>query len=160
MCGASRCARANELVRQHRDLSVHSMPKIAVLVIAAVVAVGCAAPPPASYSAVNTTTPRTSSSHEFRKDYEIGIAKTATVGEAIIAVKDYYVRSEEAQKVLTPSNDFRVFLSIDLTLSRPMMSAQGGASIPVAAEATIEGKHYYMMEREQHLGNHMSVAGI
>jgi hypothetical protein len=114
----------------------------------ALLATACAAPvtPPSSYTAISTTVPKRTAVHEYRKNYQLGLTQTASVGDIVVAVKDYYVTTEDAGKVVTPSNNFIVFWSGDLTNAVPLVTGAGGSTIPVVAEATLDGKRYYVIE--------------
>lgn len=108
---------------------------------------GCAAPPPSAYTPIAAIPSKKASAHEFRKNYQLGMPQRASVGEVVVSVKDYYITTEDAERVLTPSNSFVAYWTGDLTGAVPLVSGVGGASLPVAAEAVIDGKRYYLIEQ-------------
>jgi hypothetical protein len=93
---------------------------------------------------VPETTPNKQTVREFRKSYEVGVTRTAAVGEPIVAVKDYFVTTEDVGAVVIPTESFEVW-AIGPTVTRIMVGA-AGTPIPVAADTTADGKRFHIIE--------------
>ncbi len=128
-------------------------PNRLMFALAAVLLVSsCAvAPPPPSYQPIAATAPTSSLTHEYRKNYEIGVPRSAAVGDTIVSVKDYYIATSTAQKIFTASNGFRALLSWAISADTYLV-AFTSTLIPVAAEVVIDGRHYYLIEGKSPIG--------
>jgi hypothetical protein len=74
-------------------------------------------------------------SHVFQKTYTLGQAKTVSVGEALLQVKDYYV-TKFGTSAVTPSEDF----SVDGTLIHERFSV--GQKLEVKGRVVIDNVEY------------------
>lgn len=130
------------------------MKSIVATIVVSLFLAGCVtrAPPPTSYGPVGSNPISKSTKREFRKNYEIGVSRTASVGEAIVAVKDYYVTVEELPGGLVPSQTFKLFRT-DFNTDRPVLTGTEGVAIPISAEAVVNGRRYYVVQQQDQVGS-------
>lgn len=84
--------------------------------------------------------------HVVQRSYELGVEKTAYVGDALAKLKDYYAQKTTGAAVESTSDFTLEGRNLNGTGMHVMLTGKKGEKYPIKGTTIIEGKSYYTVQ--------------